>query len=158
MTVLVRNLSFSEAFLNFSTTRLRLRSLKISLENDLTMAFSVAETEVEEEEEAAAAAVENVLRKRRDKADIVFGLWRGQGSGSRSEKATVVWFVGFKMSPYDSCMTCRSTCTWKNLSFRKFRPKPCTHRRLILRKPNWYSYSVLIFLFYFILFSDITVF
>ena len=87
MTVLVRNLSFSEAFLNFSTTRLRLRSLKISLENDLTMAFSVAETEVEEEEEAAAAAVENVLRKRRDKADIVFGLWRGRGLGVEVKKS-----------------------------------------------------------------------
>ena len=72
----MRNLSFSEAFLNFSTTRLRLRSLKISLENDLTMAFSVAETEVE-----AEVAVENALRKRRDKADIVFGLWRGRGLG-----------------------------------------------------------------------------
>jgi len=72
MALLVRNLSFSEAFLNFSTRRLRLRSLKTSLESDLTMVFSVA---------AAEVAVENVLRKRRDKADIVFGLWRGWGLG-----------------------------------------------------------------------------
>jgi hypothetical protein len=36
------------------------------------MVFSVA---------AAEVAVENVLRKRRDKADIVFGLWRGWGLG-----------------------------------------------------------------------------
>lgn len=72
MALLVRNLSFSEAFLNFSTRRLRLRSLKTSLESDLTMVFSVA---------AAEVAVENVLRKRRDKADIVFGLWKGWGLG-----------------------------------------------------------------------------
>lgn len=75
MALLVRNLSFSEAFLNFSTRRLRLRSLKTSLESDLTMVFSVAAAEV------AEVAVENVLRKRRDKADIVFGLWRGWGLG-----------------------------------------------------------------------------
>jgi hypothetical protein len=39
------------------------------------------------------------------------------GPGIQSENDTVVWFVGFKMSPYDSCMTCRSLCNWTDLSF-----------------------------------------